>query len=616
MRQDHNVRSPRKPDQDPRKVLKQARWAWKYASAASSRLFLGLVLGTVIASLLPAGLAWAGRGLINAVTQIVTQQLKGIEAAIPWIFLAFGLAASQEIVGALTAYLRTRFDHKLQLKVNTDLLSHAAELDISWFEDPGFQDIAERAQQDTSSHFSGFIDKTLNLTTDVLQVLSLAAILIAVDRMAVVIMLSLILPYGLYRWYFARDRFNKEHARATKRRWSRYFVSLLTGRDTVGEIKISNLAPRLIEQYQRLASGFLAEDRKLYGRDILATALFAVVYLTIFYALFARLVGQVVAGSLTVGDVALFAAAISRIRRVLDSIARSAGGTLEETLYVTNFADLLRVRPRLRDTGRNRAVADRIQIEIHNVSFTYPGSTQSALSDISLRVDPGETIALVGENGAGKTTLVKLIARLYDPDQGSILLNGVDLKEMPLDHLHHQISFVFQSFNRYEALVWENIAFGDLEQVQNPEKAAAVARLAELDEWIQSLPDGYLTRLGRRFGQYDPSPGQWQKIAIARALARSRARLLILDEPTASLDARAEFELFLRFRELSVGRTSIFISHRFSTVRMADRIVVIDHGRIVESGTHAQLVAQDGKYAMLYELHQRQMQMVPGVAES
>jgi ABC-type multidrug transport system fused ATPase/permease subunit len=241
------------------------------------------------------------------------------------------------------------------------------------------------------------------------------------------------------------------------------------------------------------------------------------------------------------------------------------------------------------------------------VTFTYSGPNEPALKDISLYIKPGETVALVGENGAGKTTLVKLIARLYDPDEGSILFDGVDVKELSLVSLHSKISFVFQTFGRYEATVGENIAYGDLRKVMDDtEKIEQIARLAGVHNMIQAMPQGYNTMLGRIFGEYNPSEGQWQQIALARAFAR-HAVLLILDEPTSNLDARSEYELFSRFQEVAQGRTTILISHRFSTVSMADRILVMDKGQIVEQGTHQGLITQGGHYASLYRLHLRQM---------
>jgi ATP-binding cassette subfamily B protein len=280
-------------------------------------------------------------------------------------------------------------------------------------------------------------------------------------------------------------------------------------------------------------------------------------------------------------------------------------------LYISNLRDFLSVQPRISSAPGHQPSLTRGEIEFRNVSFTYLGAQTPALSDVSFHIRPGETVALVGKNGAGKSTLVKLLARFYDPDAGDILFDGLDLRELSLDYLHRQIAFVSQNFGRYEATAAENIAYGHWERLgQDRQQIERTAQYAGAHEMIQRMPQGYETLLGRRFGDYDPSDGQWQQLAVARAFARDAA-LLILDEPTSNLDATAEYELFNRFRELAEGRTTILISHRFSTVQMADRILVLDGGRVVEAGTHRELVAQAGHYAMLYETQRRQMGLSP-----
>jgi ATP-binding cassette subfamily B protein len=316
---------------------------------------------------------------------------------------------------------------------------------------------------------------------------------------------------------------------------------------------------------------------------------------------------QALEGNLTIGDVAIYAGAMLGLRKAFESTILSVSSDVEQTLYISNLREFLNLKPRITDTSGLTPISSRGEIEFRNVSFTYPGSTQPTLSHVSFHIMPGETVALVGENGAGKTTLVKLIARLYDPDQGCILFDGIDLRELSLAYLRSHMSFVLQRFGRYEATAADNIAYGDWQRLlDNRNEVEQVIHRANMHDMIEAMPQGYDTMLGRMFGEYDLSEGQWQKLALARAFARD-SLFIILDEPTSNLDARAEYQIFSRFRELAEGRTTVFISHRFSTVGMADRILVMDKGRIVESGTHQQLLSQAGHYASLYNLHQSRM---------
>jgi ATP-binding cassette subfamily B protein len=312
-------------------------------------------------------------------------------------------------------------------------------------------------------------------------------------------------------------------------------------------------------------------------------------------------------GGATVGDIAIFGPVTSRLRLTLEMCIASLAQALEQMLYIANLINFLAVAP---CSGPMAGIVPRTgrgEIELDNVTFTYPGAADPTLQQISLHVRPGEIIGIVGETGAGKTTLVKLLCRLYDLDMGCVRFDGIDVRDLSLDYLHSQIGFLMQGFGRYETTAAENIAYGDWQRLlEDREAVERIAQSANVDDLVQSLPQGYDTMLGRMFGTVDLSGGQWQRLALARAFARD-ASLMILDEPTSNLDARAEYRLFRQFRELANGRTTILISHRFSTLRMADRIVVLESGRLVECGTHQELLDRRGTYAGLYDLHRSQI---------
>jgi len=590
-----------------RDLWQNARWAIALTWATNRTLMIGLVGTTLLASLVPAGTALVARSLVNAVVGLIKGTTVGVTAVVPWLALGLGLALIDALVGLSGAFIEQRLYDDLDLEVTLRMLRHASRLDLATFEDPRVQDIRDRAEQNTARHFILFVSTSLDAVTGVVQVVSLTAVLAVIEPVLTLALLPLFIPYLRFQWKLARARYSEEHSRTTKRRWTRYFVSRLTGHQTVPEVRLLDLAPLLINSFRVLMEEFRAKDRQLYRRGLIGGIVFALLTTTAYYLAFARVALRAAAGALTVGDVAVYGGAAVRLRNTLESVVRSASQALEQALYISNLREYLGITPRLANTGRLRPAAPRGEVRLENVSFTYPGSTSPAVSNVTFSIHPGETVALVGENGAGKTTLAKLISRLYDPDRGKILLDGVDLRDWDLDHLYHQISCVFQNYGRYEATVADNIAFGDWAKLLNDRaRVEAVGRLANVEEMVQAMPQGYDTLIGRMFGEYDLSGGQWQRLAVARAFARDAA-LLILDEPTSNLDARAEYDVFTRFRQLAHGRTTVLISHRFSTVRMADRILVLAAGRIVESGTHRALMTRGGHYASLYELHRRQL---------
>ena len=586
-------------------LVRRGHWALGRSWAASPGITSGIVAASLSAGVLPAGLALTGRGLVDAAAAALAGDAAARGRATAWLAAGLALATATALVRALDALLERRLHDELGYRVAADIVDHAGTLDLASFEDPRFQDLLERARRGTADNVHRFLVSLLQLATNGAQALSLFAILVVVEPLAVPVLLALSLPYVVYQGRTARRFHELEQSRTTRRRWSEYFLSRSIGREAIGEVRLLDLAPLLGERFKNTLRGFIEQDRALHRRNFAGAAVFGAASTVAVYLLFSRVVSRALADSLSVGDVAIFGAAAMGLRNAVESVVVALRDAFQHVLFVAHLAEFLDTQPRVRTTTGLAPASPRGELELEDVRFRYPGADRPALEGVTLRVRAGETLAIVGENGAGKSTLAKLLARLYDPDAGAIRFDGVDLRELSLEYLHRQISFVFQSFGRYEATLADNVAYGDWRRLLGDRAAIAeVARRAGLEELAASLPRGLDTTLGRAFGETDLSGGQWQAVAVARAFARP-ASLLILDEPTASLDARAEHRLFLRFRELARGRTTILISHRFSTVAMADRIAVLEEGRIAECGSHGELLAKGGAYAGLYALHRR-----------
>jgi ABC-type multidrug transport system fused ATPase/permease subunit len=591
-------------------LLRSARWAIRLAWNASAALLTAVLVNSTIRGLLPAALAVTARGIVNAALATGTA---GIGPMMPWLIVGFCFTVVDGITGLAVNMLKNRLRDDLNCHITADILQHAAALDVPAYENPDFHDVLQRAKDNPAGHVTNFLVDLIGAGSNAVQIVSLVALLVSIEPSVVVVAVLFAVPFLRFQWGLAAQHYALERSRTTKRRWTGYFVATLTSVGTVAEVKLLRLGAPMLERFRTLMAEFRDQDRHLYVHNFSRSSLFVVFTSAAFYLVFVRVAYRVLAGAATLGDLAIFGGATARLRWTLENCVFLVTGAMGETLYIANIIEFLEMKPSeaspISDgVGRDTVAMPRVArdgIELRDVGFTYPGAAQPALAGISLRIAPGETIALVGENGAGKTTLVKLIARLYDASEGGILFDGIDVRTLPRDEVQRRIAFVFQGFGRYEATAADNIAYGDWERLlDNRARVQEVARMADVDAMIGALPHGYDTLLGRTFGERELSAGQWQKIAIARAFARD-ADLLILDEPTSNLDARAEHALFMQFRSLAKGRTTIIVSHRFTTVSMAHRIVVLDKGRIVEAGTHAELVARAGNYADLYALQQR-----------
>jgi ATP-binding cassette subfamily B protein len=588
-------------------LVDTARWSLKMVWSNHPVLIFWFAFVVLSSGLFPAGMALIMRGLINAVVEATRQQSDQLTPLLPWLFLGLGLAVIMAVAELLQRFLAGRLADEVDISITSKTLNQAAQLDVAFFEDPRNQDIIHRARQDSSHHLSRFLVTTLGLVSNVIQIVSLVLILTLVEPLALVVLFPLAIPHFLFQWFTSMRYYQVAYKLATKRRWSQYFSSLITSRESLPEVKILGLAPLILDKFRSLMIEFRDQNRERYLYRFVGSSVFAVITTIAVYGLFAHVIYKVLKEGLTVGDVAIFAAAALRLRGALGSTVNSSASAFEQTLYIVNLREFLNIKPRSLNASGRTPLSLKGRIEFRNVSFSYPGTSTATLSNITFAIEPGETIALVGKNGAGKTTLVKLLARFYDPGEGEILFDEIDTREWSLEYLHQKITFVFQNFLRYEATAHENIAYGDWKRLLHDRKETErVANEAGVSKLIQKMPQGYDTLLGKRFGKHDLSGGQWQYLAIARALARD-AKLVILDEPTSNLDAEAEYELFSRFCELAREKTTVLISHRFSTVSMADRILVLDEGRLMETGTHKDLIEKNGHYAKLYEFHRRQM---------
>lgn len=588
-------------------LWRSGSWALKETWHTSPRLLLGILISVFIQSLTPLGLALSARGIVNAVVSGMRAETVGPGVLLAWLATGLTFTILEALGRFATLFHMGRLEDNLNIRITSDILKHADSLDLSCFEDPRFQDMMARARQATGANISQFIIHALSAAKGFIQSVSIIALLIYIDPLIVLLMLPVALPYLVYQWRFSKIRYEIEHSRANRHRWNEYFTTRLTSHEFVPEIKLFGLGPLLIRKFREMMQGFKDENRKLYIRRFIVNMAFAVLSTTAAYMVFTRVAFKAVGGALTVGDVAVFGTAAVRLRISIEMSILDAAMAIEKALHVSNLREFFSVQPRMRSAAGGPSPQGAGEIELKAVSFKYPGSDGWALRDMSMHIRAGETVALVGENGAGKTTLAKLIARLYDPCEGTVLFDGRDVREIPLEDLHGRITFVFQNFGRYEATLSDNIAYGDWRRLLGDKEAIGkVAQSAGLRAMISRMPKGFDTMLGRAFGEFTLSGGQWQQIALARAFAKD-AVILILDEPTSNLDARAEYELFSHYRQIAEGRTTILISHRFSTVSIADRIFLVDRGQIVESGTHGELLAKDGHYASLYRLHRRQM---------
>jgi ABC-type multidrug transport system fused ATPase/permease subunit len=557
---------------------------------------------------LPAAISYISKLIVDAVVfaSQVNSENSGFVNIYPSLFYVgleaiavILLAGSQRGIIICQSLLRALMGQR----VNVLILEKALTLDLRQFEDSEFYDKLTNARREASVRPLSLVNRTFGLVQSALSLITYGILLVNFSGWAVVVLILAAMPVFIAETKFAGEGFRLFSWRAAETRQQHYLENLLAREDFVTEVKLYQLGEMLLRRYRNLFEQLYGEDRDLTLRRGFWGYLLGLVSTGAFYLAYGWIVLETVRGKISLGDMTMYLTVFRQGQSTFSNALTSIGGMYEDNLYLSNLYDFLEEKIPKSWGKATIGLNPEDGIRFENVSFTYPGSSKPALTNISLHLKPREKLAIVGENGSGKTTLIKLLTRLYTPDSGQIFLDGLDLQEWDVDVLRRRIGVIFQNFVRFQFTVGENIGVGDVEHLENKTRWQTAAEKGMAQAFIDQLPQSFQTQLGRWFkGGQELSGGQWQKIALSRAFMRSQADILVLDEPTSAIDAQAEFEIFNHFRTVTKNQMVLLISHRFSTVRMADKILVIENGEVIEQGTHEELLQLGGRYAKLFLL--------------
>lgn len=570
-----------------------------------STIIMGFL--TILGAALPATQAWAGAMIVDTVVNALklgSSPPEGLRHAAPYLGIEFGLL----LLGSILNQTRRLYEHVLNARmshyINTEIIRKALALDLYHFEDSNFYDKLQNARREADSRALGIINGAFMVVQNLITLFSFAAILLAFNPWITLVLFAATVPAFIAQGRYSRLNFRLLTWRAPEFRRMAYLEHVLTVDASVKEVKLFGLGEPLLKRYSDIFWHFFEEDHRLARRRSLISFLWGLLATASYYGSYAWIIYVAVAGTITLGKMTMYLSLFRQSQGTVQGLFDNVNRLYENGLFMENLFDFLELTPSMPQSDNPVPMPKKLLrgLEFRHVSFRYPGRDGWALRDINLSIAPGQKVALVGQNGAGKTTLIKLLTRLYDPTEGQILLDGVDLRDYEQEELRRRIGVIFQDFVKYQLSVRENIGFGQIDKLEDSARILNSAERGGADDVVSELPQGMDTMLGRWFHEgHELSGGQWQKVALSRAFMRD-SEVLVLDEPTAALDAEREYEIFQRFRQLTEGKIAVLISHRFSTVRMADMIVVIEDGHISEQGSHDELLVLGGTYARLFEM--------------